>query len=146
MIEWVQSQVASVPIGLLISLGITISAILSVLAVRRNQKFEKIRPYGGTRFVADTLQTTLLALILVTSGIGIITTFKEDVSMWISLGMPLIAGLFAVSLIMGQLAPRGSFTWPRFWKIVVAPILATVIPLGAAAMRHLPDGIRNLIA
>jgi hypothetical protein len=145
IVEWVQSRVALVPFGVLISLGITISAILSILAVRQEQKFEKIRPHGGTRFVADTLQTTILALILVTAGIGIITTLKEGVSLWLSFGVPLIAGLFAASLIMGQLAPRGSFTWRRFWNIVFVPIISTVIPMGAAAMRHLPDEIRNLL-
>lgn len=146
LVEWVLSRVAPVPFGLLISIGITISAILSIIAVRRDQRFEKIRPHGGTRFVADTLQTTILGLILVTAGIGIITTLKEDIPAWLSFGMPLVAGLFAVSLIMGQLAPRDSFSWSRFWNIVFVPIISTVIPMGAAAMRHLPDEVRNLFS
>lgn len=143
-VEWVLSRVALVPFGLLISLGITISAVLSIIAVGRNQRFEKIRPQGGTRFVADTLQTTILGLILATAGIGIITTLKEDVPPWLSFGVPLLASLFAVVLAMGQLAPRGSFSWSRFWNIVFVPIMSTVIPMGAAAMRHMPDQIRNL--
>lgn len=142
--EWVWSAVAQVPSSVLISIGITISAILSIIAVARDQKFTRIRPSGGTQFVANTLQTTILALILITAGIGIITTLKADVPFELSFGMPLLFGVFAVALIMGQLAPRKAFTWPRFWNIVVVPIISTVIPMGAVAMKHLPDEIRNL--
>jgi hypothetical protein len=103
---------------------------------------KRLNANGIPNEIGDQLRTLVLGLTIVAAGIAAIDQVKGDVPLWGSALLPLLFLYFTVVYFLGELSRRKTFTFKRFRKVVVSPLMATLAPVGPVVLRHSADVVR----
>jgi hypothetical protein len=107
------------------------SAILAILFLASDYRFEVLRLLGMTRLAVSVIHLALFAMALLSIGFAFISLLKEPLSFAVTTGILAIiatgTALFCLSVLMW----RPSFTWTRYGAGVVVPLATPLVPFGA---------------
>lgn len=125
---------------------------------RKDLRFERLRTYGVPETAAHLLQFILVALILYCAGVTVLEIFRpRTVPMPFLLYLPIVASVFAVVIMAGQLLPRDALwhhdadgkrtriKWGRFLKVISSPIAAALAPIGKVALDRVPEVLNGVM-
>jgi hypothetical protein len=126
-------------------LVVVVGAIVSIAAIRRNQQFERLKWSGVPRTAALTLQSSLLVVVLLGAGLGLIGALKGDVPEWASTGIPGVVAIMALLLLLHEVVFRSTFTLERFWNYAIFPMLVPLLALAAFSLPALSAMVQGLM-
>lgn len=123
-----QSLVAAFPISLVILSLSSVSLITMLIMAPVDYRFERMRLMGITRTVLAMILTGIVALGVLSFGLDLIKTARNDIPGWIDLVLLSLCSAGFILVCYLHLRHRHSFTFARFTNAVVLPLAAPVIP------------------
>ncbi len=123
-----QSLVAAFPSSLVI-LSLSAASLITMLIMAPvDYRFERMRLMGITRAVLAMIMTGIVALGVLSFGLDLIKTARNDIPGWIDLALLSLCSAGFILVCYMHLRHRNSFTFSRFTNAVVLPLAAPVIP------------------
>ncbi len=117
----------------LLPLARTVFGIPSAMYALRNAR---MRAHGVPDSASDLLRRIVLSFSLCCVGILALQLVRDDVPLMLLVVLPLFAFGFALSVMLGILAPRPTFRGKRFWRVIVLPTYAALSPVSEPVLKE----------
>lgn len=123
-----QSLVANFPLSIVILSLSAASLITMLITAPIDYRFERMRLMGITRTLLAMIMTGIVALGVLSFGLDLIKTARNDIPGWIDLALLSVCSVGFMLVCYIHLRRRDSFTLSRFTNAVVIPLATPIIP------------------
>ena len=132
--EYVE-RLQSLPLHSVVLLLSMAAILTSLVMVRSENTFDRLKWKGLPRSAVGTLLSGLVVVFLLQLGLILIELAGKVIPPSISFAVPAVAGSVTFMLLLRELVVRPSFRVERFTTAVAIPILVPIVPFVGS---HLP--------